>query len=71
MTAVDPETVQRAAALASALNHLKANRLEYMVLTILLYTDHVVDVVCLDVIYRESASAHTRVKIYDGITSEP
>lgn len=37
MTAVDPETVQRAAALASALNHLKANRLEYMVLTILLY----------------------------------
>lgn len=37
MTAVDPETVQRAATLASAISHLKANRLEYMVLTILLY----------------------------------
>ena len=31
------DTVQRAATLASALNHLKENRIEYMVLTILLY----------------------------------
>lgn len=37
MTLPDTETVQRAATLASALNHLKENRLEYMVLTILLY----------------------------------
>ena len=37
MTLPETETVQRAATLASALNHLKENRLEYMVLTILLY----------------------------------
>lgn len=37
MTLPETETVQRAATLASALNHLKENRIEYMVLTILLY----------------------------------
>ena len=37
MTLPEAETVQRAAALASALNHLKENRLEYMIVTILLY----------------------------------
>ena len=37
MVAPETETVQRAATLASALNHLKENRIEYMVLTILLY----------------------------------
>lgn len=34
---MNPETVQRAVALASALNHLKNNRLEYLLLSILLY----------------------------------
>lgn len=34
---MSPETVQRAVALASALNHLKNNRLEYLLLSILLY----------------------------------
>lgn len=33
----ETETVQKAAALASALNHLRANRIEYMLLTVLLY----------------------------------
>lgn len=37
MTLPEAETVQRAATLASALNHLKENRLEYMIVTILLY----------------------------------
>lgn len=34
---MNPETVQRAVALASAMNHLKNNRLEYLLLSILLY----------------------------------
>ena len=33
----ETETVQKAAALASALNHLRQNRIEYMLLTVLLY----------------------------------
>ena len=34
---IETETVQRVATLATALNHLRANRLEYMLVTILLY----------------------------------
>jgi hypothetical protein len=33
----ETETVQKVAALASALNHLRHNRMEYMLVTILLY----------------------------------
>jgi len=33
----ETETVQKVATLASCINHLKANRLEYMLVTILLY----------------------------------
>jgi hypothetical protein len=31
------DTVQKVAALASAFNHLRQNRIEYMLLTVLLY----------------------------------